>query len=415
MNRSGCNGLRLLIVGPYPPPFGGVASHLVTLLPGLRERGAEDVTLISFGDQNAVESIDGATLYRFAARDHARILARPRHWKALIATLRALRGSSLTVHALIAEATKTALINEIAEKHHSRVVSFYQSDMSLSLLPSSLLWGRQRGIVLTIFGECYDNPKFFTERRDFAQRLLSQPAAVVSSSKHCARSFAKIGVTRPVEAVYYGIDLDRFAAGGLREPYRQQLGVQPDELLVVYMGRFTDEMGIGRVLEIGPQLLERLPQAKLLLAGAKGPLADAASKFAASHSGRVIVLHDVPFSLQPSIYAASDILLAPSHDQHACMGMSIKEAMAAAKPVIGSHAGGIPEAIVDRETGLLIPLDNTKHVDGQLMLRAIEELGRDADLRARLGLAGRRRAEEIFSMERTIDRMGEIFAAALPR
>jgi starch synthase len=96
------------------------------------------------------------------------------------------------------------------------------------------------------------------------------------------------------------------------------------------------------------------------------------------------------------------------------MGMSIKEAMAASRPVIGSDAGGIPEAIVHGQTGLLVPLDASRHVDGDALFAAIEQLASDHVGRAAMGAAARRRACDIFSMDRTIDRMGEIFLAARP-
>ena len=41
-------GLRLLFFGPYPLPFGGIASHLKTLMPSLLKAGAEDIAVISF-------------------------------------------------------------------------------------------------------------------------------------------------------------------------------------------------------------------------------------------------------------------------------------------------------------------------------------------------------------------------------
>ena len=415
MTQTDCRGLRVLLVGPYPPPFGGIASHLTMLVPGLHARGAADVAIVSFGDRDAVEAIEGGTLYRVETRRHLWRLASPRNWRIAAETARTFRGGRLGFHRSLAEATRAALLQEIAARRRSEVISFYQSDQSLALLPCATVWGSRRGTVLTVLGECYDTPRFFLERRELAHRLIARPHAVVSSSKHCARSFDQVGVTRNIEAVYYGIDLQRFATGELRPAYRAELSVADGEVLVTYMGRFSEEMGLGRVLEAGATLLGRLPRVKLLLAGAKGPLADVAASFAREHAGKVRVLHDVPFSLQPSIYAASDVVLAPSADQHACMGMSIKEAMAASRPVIGSDAGGIPEAIVDGESGILVPLDETKHVDAGLLLTAIERLANDAELRDRIGAAARRRAEELFSTERTIDRMAELFMAARPK
>lgn len=414
MTAQSLKGLRLLIVGPYPPPFGGIASHLVTLIPGLRRNGAEDIAVVSFGNHDAIEEIDGATLYRLDARRHGRELLLPTRWKTLAATLKELTGVGLSRRQILAEASRAALIDKIATKHRSQVVSFYQSDVSLSLMPCATMWGPRRSVVLTVFGECFDNPVFFSGREAFVTRYLNRPHAIVSSSKHCANSFSKVGVQRPIEPVYYGIDLERFAAPQLRDRYRTEIGVNPNEILVVYMGRFTDEMGLGRVIDVAPKIFAKMPAARLLLAGAKGPLGPSAQALAERFPDKVRIMNDVPFAVQPSVYAASDMVLAPSHDQHACMGMSIKEAMAASRPVIGSLAGGIPEAIVDEETGFLVPLDATRHIDASQLLDRIERLVVDADLRTGMGEAARRRAEAMFSMERTIDRMGEIFVAAMP-
>ncbi|KTD24327.1 Spore coat protein SA [Legionella lansingensis] len=417
MKEKQCENLRLLLVGPYPPPYGGIATHLTTLIPGMFARGAQDVAIISFGDKEEVSQIDGATLYRFDTRRHLRKLASHPGRRMVAASLKTLGKEGFGVRRVVSEAVKAILINHIAEQHRSQVVSFYQSDCSLSLLPCKHTWGAYRGVMLMIFGEIYDSPNFFMKRKTFFERYLASPQAVASSSKHCACSFAKVlGISQEIEPVYLGIDLDRFAKKELREPYRAELGVTSDEILATFMGRFNEEMGIGRLLEIAPTLLEHLPKVKLLFAGAKGPFSEAVAAFAKKYQGRVHVLNNIPFELQPSIYAASDIVLAPSHDQHACMGMSIKEAMAASRPVIGSDAGGIPEAIVHGETGYLVPLDKeTQHIDGEELLHCIERLASDANLREAMGIAARRRAEAIFSVERTNDRMAELFMTVMPK
>lgn len=182
------------------------------------------------------------------------------------------------------------------------------------------------------------------------------------------------------------------------------------------MGRFDAEMGIDSLLELGPTILARWPQVILFFCGATGPLTARAITFANQYAGRVHVLNDVPSSMQPSIYAASDIVLAPSRDQHACMGMAIKEAMSASRPVIGTDSAGIPEAIVHNETGFLVPLDNnTKNINFEELLNCMELLVSDANLRKSMGTAARLRAETMFSMEKTNHRMGELFMEVMPR
>ena len=73
--------------------------------------------------------------------------------------------------------------------------------------------------------------------------------------------------------------------------------------------------------------------------------------------------------------------------------MSVLEAMAAGLPVIASEVGGIPE-LVDAQTGLLVPPEDPAALAG-----AVGKLIKDPGLRARLGAAGRARAEERFDLE----------------
>lgn len=413
--KKNCENLRLLLVGPYPPPYGGIASHLVTLIPSLHQRGAADIAIVSFGDQDEVVALEGAILYRFNAKRHLKALFSIQGMRFLMASIKTLKSGKFGFLKTVGEAIRSLLINKVAELHASNVVSFYQSDSSLSLLPCMDKWNNARGVVLMIFGEIYDSPETFINRKAFYEQYLASPHSVISSSKHCACSFKKIlGIPRPVEHIYLGIDLERFSREELRESFRAELGVGAEKTLVLYMGRFNAEMGLNRLLEIGPSLLARLPNISLLLCGAKGPLTAEAIAFAEKYVGRVHVLNDVPSTLQPAIYAASDIVLAPSHDQHACMGMSIKEAMAASKPVIGTDSAGIPEAIVHNETGFLVPLDKqTKGVNLDELFRYIDLLVSDVNLRESMGVAARTRAETIFSMDRTNDRMSELFMEAI--
>ena len=95
-----------------------------------------------------------------------------------------------------------------------------------------------------------------------------------------------------------------------------------------------------------------------------------------------------------------------------CMGVSIKEGMAARLPVVAGAGGGIPEAVVDGETGLLVPVGAYGSIDGEKYVEAVRKLVSDPELRALYGKAGRLRAEDIFSVEATNYRIAEIMLAA---
>jgi glycosyltransferase involved in cell wall biosynthesis len=75
----------------------------------------------------------------------------------------------------------------------------------------------------------------------------------------------------------------------------------------------------------------------------------------------------------------------------------ILEAMAAARPVVSTTVAGIPEAVLDKETGLLVPVD-----ESGLFADALEILCRDGELRTRYGSAGRARVEHHFQVETTV-------------
>ena len=81
------------------------------------------------------------------------------------------------------------------------------------------------------------------------------------------------------------------------------------------------------------------------------------------------------------------------------LGSAMLEAMAAGKPVVATRAGGIPEAIVDGETGLLVPPG-----DPESLARAITSLLNDPERRERLAAAGRQRVAREFSVERMVQR-----------
>jgi len=86
------------------------------------------------------------------------------------------------------------------------------------------------------------------------------------------------------------------------------------------------------------------------------------------------------------------------------LGTSILDAMACAKPVIGTRTGGIPEAVDDENTGLLVP----PH-DEAALAAAIVRLLKDPALSARLGASGRQRAAEYFSVERMVSETLDVY------
>lgn len=97
-----------------------------------------------------------------------------------------------------------------------------------------------------------------------------------------------------------------------------------------------------------------------------------------------------------SLLKAFDIFVMSSVTEG--LGTSLLDAMAAARPIVATRAGGIPEVVIDEETGLLVPAR-----DHERLANAIVRLLKDPGLRQRLAQAGSSRVRAEFSVDRMVD------------
>ena len=203
------------------------------------------------------------------------------------------------------------------------------------------------------------------------------------------------------------VDLKREEGSGNRIKFRSENNFDKNDIIFLFFGRMNEDMGLDVLLSIIPDVVQRHDNAKFIIAGATGTLTVEAKKIASNSFGKVVVFENVPFKKLSEIYGSSDILLAPSFNQRACMGVSIKEAMASL-PVIASNGGGISEAVVNDLTGYLITLDDSGRTDMNDLIMKMDILLRDSDKRIKFGKEGRKRAEKLFSVEGTNKRFAEI-------
>lgn len=103
-----------------------------------------------------------------------------------------------------------------------------------------------------------------------------------------------------------------------------------------------------------------------------------------------------------------DVLAHPADGES--FGRILVEAMASGVPIATVDGGAAPEVVAHEQTGLVTPVD-----DAAALAASIERLARDPDLRARMGDAGRRRAEERFSLQAHAVKMLELYGAVLRR
>jgi len=173
---------------------------------------------------------------------------------------------------------------------------------------------------------------------------------------------------------------------------------------VVSVGRFKYPKDFGTLIEAFAKL-DRPFVGQLVGDGPDRSTLEAATR-RHNLSGRVEFLgerNDVP-----ELLAGAEVFVLSSRSEG--LPVSVLEAMSAQLPVIASAVGGVPELVVEGETGLLVPPG-----DIDALAHALERLLADGRLRQRLGKAGRHRLEERFGLDEFRRRHLELYRRELER
>ncbi|MEY9850734.1 starch synthase [Leifsonia sp. EB41] len=210
-----------------------------------------------------------------------------------------------------------------------------------------------------------------------------------------------------VTVVYNGIDLERWTPLHDADKARA-LGIDPDRPAVIFVGRITRQKGLPYLLraarmlppEVQVILCAGAPDTPEILAEVTGLV----EGLQAERDGVVWIDRLLPNDELRAALTASTVFVCPSIYEP--LGIVNLEAMACGLPVVGTATGGIPEVIVDGVTGRLVPIDQLHDgtgtpTDPEAFVRdlaaALTEVAADPERAARMGEAGRARAETEFS------------------
>jgi glycosyltransferase involved in cell wall biosynthesis len=385
---------KILFFGSYPPPYGGISSLLFELMPALINEGYEVVSLSPSqrsGDQtngrmrNIFFNPKGYFLRRFIALSLKCIM-----------NYRMVRALGLRETAIVMTYTEKTLVTIREERVDALFVFSVEAGYMIPLLRKKL--GNGFPIALEIFGSIYERPEFFKKISAYLKSIFSGSNRILSSSQYCASSVKNVlDLDFPTEVIYSGVDTASFHPRNDGSELRRELNIPSDYIVFLFLARMIPDMGLDFLLSVAKRVIRLDPKCCLIVAGATGNLTDAATELSEEEQ-RITVCPDIPFSRKPEYLAMCDILLAPTKDKRACMGLSIKESMASGKPAIASDSGGIHEAVLDGETGYLIPINNGS-LDEDLFMARAELLLKNGELREEMGVAARRVTLDLFSLE----------------
>lgn len=165
-----------------------------------------------------------------------------------------------------------------------------------------------------------------------------------------------------------GVDLEPFREVADQDA-KQHLGFD-DAPLIGFIGQVAGHKGVDTVVRAMPLIWEVIPEAKLLIAGARTLFADTLENLVRTMPDeareKIIFCYNFPDQEKPWLFSAIDVLAYPSGFES--FGISFLEAWAAKKPVIGCNRGATPWVIDAGQDGLLVEFQNEKMLAEALLL-----------------------------------------------
>lgn len=244
--------------------------------------------------------------------------------------------------------------------------------------------------VPVIFAHLHSTYWGYTRKQLWIEKQLSRfTHKIICCSQAVARFAIEQEGIDPVKTVviYNGTD------GRELEPdtqVREEFGLSPEDLTVGCIASLTSHKGHRYLLEAVKEVREKFPMVKILLVG-NGPL----RKKLEEDTRELGISSNIIFcGLRKDIaelLSVMDVVVLPSSEREG-LGISLIEAMAAGKPVIGTNIGGIPEVIEKDKTGILVPPK-----DPEALARAILSLLENKELAKRMGESGKRLFEQKFT------------------
>lgn len=245
-------------------------------------------------------------------------------------------------------------------------------------------------------------------KRRLVNPILMRMADDVTTIAHYTRRNLERYENYPegrARVLYNGIDVAAYSEGKSPLEARSSLGISPEAKTIGVVARLDPVKNHPLLLRSLQEVISSFPETELLIVGdgpGRADLEILVNRLGlASHVRFLGARRDVP-----EIIRAMDIFVLPSLSEG--MSITLLEAMAAGLPIVATRVGGNPEVVVDGETGFLAPSD-----DDRRMADRLKTLLGNSRLRQKMGAAGKKRAESMFSIEKTVSEYQRLYEQVL--
>ena len=389
--------VRVGIIGPCPPPYGGVTRVIENHLKFWEGRPIQTF-LIPFVIPEKPAPYPQTTLV-----DYRDGVANPLPAMAALPHLGVMRPGQyvdfVRFNAALARFIRELKL-DVLYAHHAGVTG-----------AAAVTQARRAGIpcALVSYGESWLATPQDARRRRLAEYAIRRADWVVSTSEHCRRGALQCGAVQArTSVIYAGIDLEMFRPGIDGASFRQRQNIPQDATVISILG-LTLKRKLDTFLDT-LKLLSRHAGVLYLIGGVGEDFKYLQDRVTELGMSTVRILGFVKDPELPEFYAATDVLVASPRTLVECMGQSMKEAMACARPVAGADIGGVPEAIENGRNGVLFKPD-----DPADLARALGSLIADPARRQQLGANAREYAARKFDARVAADQTFEVFQALSSR
>jgi len=290
---------------------------------------------------------------------------------------------------------------DVLRKTDARVLHIYFGQIAVHLLPLIRAWNNPS--IVSFHGADVTVDMNKPAYREATQEMLAAVKLVLVRSESLRRAVADLGCdSKKIEIQRTGIPLEEF-------PFHERSFPQNNEWRLVQAGRLIEKKGLPVTLRAFAVFLDQYPNATLTIAG-EGPLLCELQKLARELDidARVSFTGFISQEQLCEIYYRSHIFLHPSQTgrdgNQEGIPNSMLEAMASGLPVFATEHGGIPEAIENGLSGVLVP-----ECDDSALAHALLNAAKDLNFLSRIAVAGAEVVRKNFDLYVQAQRLEDIY------
>ena len=376
---------------------GGPAKHVTLLNAGLLARGHD--TLLVHGALDAGEaSLEGAAVTGGIRLAHYRHLGR--HLSGV--------GDLQALAALI-----RLVFHEQPDVVHTHTAKAGALGRLAAFIYNATRSRQRRALVVhTFHGHVFEGyfPPSLNRLVRLAERCLTcrTDVVVTISTRQWHDIVERFAIAQASKTVVVplGLDLEPLTSMPAGSPsLREAIGAEADDVIIGFAGRMVKVKDLPTLVRAFAQAQRAIPALRMVLAG-DGPERASAQAIAAE-LGVGDRLHFLGWVEDlPRFYSTLDIFALSSINEGT--PVAVIEAMAAQRAVVATAVGGVPDVVESGVTGLLVPARSP-----EALADALVQLAGNEERRREMGLAGRARTLEIYSVRRLVDDIESLYSTAL--